>query len=392
MVHRLFKPSKSRSFFLFGARGTGKSTWLRSQLDLKKSLFVNLLDPDQYETYSLKPSRFKELISAKENLEKIIVIDEVQRVPALLDVIHDSLSNKKRIFVLTGSSARRLRQKGTNLMAGRASVYYLFPLSQSELGQEFNLQRALERGLLPESYFADSDLDSHEFLKSYVLTYLEKEIQLEQWVRKIEPFRKFLNIAAQMNSKIINKLKIARQVGVESSTIESYLEILEDTLICFRLPGYETSVRKQVRLAEKLYFVDTGIVRAIEKTLTLPLSEHSSSYGFLFETFIVLEIKKFIEYSRLEWSLCYFQTKEGVEVDIVIVRPRKVPVLVEIKSTERLEDEDFKSFRLIGDDLDRVHKSKIPKILISQDRFKKTQDNVQCWHYSTLWENLKKLM
>lgn len=185
-----------------------------------------------------------------------------------------------------------MRQQGVNLLAGRASIYYLYPLSVSELSEQFNLGRALERGLMPESYFANTDEEYKEYLKSYVFTYIEKEIQQEQWVRKLEPFRKFLQIAAQMNTRIINKSKIATQIGVESSTIENYYEILEDTLLGFRLPGYETSIRKQVRLGDKFYFVDTGVVRAIEKTLSVPMIDHTSYYGTLFENFIVLEIKK----------------------------------------------------------------------------------------------------
>ncbi len=155
-------------------------------------------------------------------------------------------------------------------MAGRASVYFMYPLSLVELGDQFDLVKSLERGQLPESYFSNTDEEYKEYLKAYVYTYMEKEIQQEQWVKKLEPFHKFLQIAAQMNTKIINKSKIAKQVGVESTTIESYFEILEDTLLGFRLPGFETAIRKQVRLANKFYFVDTGLVRAIEKTLSVP--------------------------------------------------------------------------------------------------------------------------
>ncbi len=262
MVHRTFNPLKSRSYFIFGPRGVGKSTWLRGQFTEETALFINLLDPNLYESLLLNPRRFYELVTSTENLHKVIIVDEVQRVPSLLDMVHDILSQSKRIFILTGSSARRLKQKGVNLLAGRASVYNMYPFSMTELGEKFDLKKALERGLLPEAYFANQEIECHEFLKSYVITYIEKEIQQEQWVRKIEPFRKFLNIAAQMNSKIINKAKIAKFAGVEPSTIESYIEILEDTLLAFRLPGYHTSVRKQVSLAAKLYFVDIGLVRA----------------------------------------------------------------------------------------------------------------------------------
>lgn len=382
MIDRCFKPLKERSFFVFGARGTGKSTWLRQQFSGVDSVFINLLDPDQYEMFSLKPTRFAELIHSREHQNKLVIVDEIQRVPALLDIIHDELSQRKRIFVLTGSSSRRLKQRGVNLMAGRASVYHLYPLSLSELKDEFSLARGLERGLLPEAYFSESEAACREFLKSYLLTYIEKEIQQEQWVRKIEPFRKFLNIAGQMNAKIIVKAKIAKQIGVESSTIESYLEILEDTLLAIRLPGFETSIRRQVKLAEKLYFIDTGIVRAIDKTLSIPLMEHSSSYGFLFETMMVMEIKKFIEYERLDWSLSYLQTKENVEIDLVISRPQKSPLLIEIKSKESVDHEDVKALITLGADLDKTYSDKCPKIVISQDRLSRELGPVLARHYS----------
>lgn len=377
MVVRSFKPLKSRSFFVFGARGTGKSTWLRKEFLGESSVYFNLLDPNLYEELLLSPQRFKELINQPENRKKVIVVDEVQRVPRLLDIVHDEISHNKRIFVLSGSSARRLKQKGINLLAGRASVYYLHPFSLQELGSDFDLRKALEYGLLPEAYTAKGDEEAKEFLKSYVITYIEKEIQQEQWVRKIEPFRKFLNILAQMNSKIVNKLKIARQIGVQSTTVEGYLEILEDTLLGFRLPGYETSVRKQVMLADKFYFIDTGLCRAIEKALSIDLVEHSSYYGSLFETFIVNEIRKQIEYRRLDWSLSYLRTKDDVEIDLVISRPKNSPILIEVKATNSILPEDAKALLAVGGDLDKKFKSKCPKYLVSKDKASKKIADVE---------------
>lgn len=391
MVNRIINPLKSRSFFIFGSRGVGKSTWIRENLKGSNVLYFNLLDPNIYEQFLLEPGRMLEIINTKENVKKIVVIDEVQRIPALLDIAHESISRFKRIFVLTGSSARRLKQKGVNLLAGRASVYYMFPFSMEELKDSFDLKKALEWGLLPESYFANQEIEAHEYLKSYVITYIEKEIQQEQWVRKIEPFRKFLNIAAQMNSKIINKSKIAQQIGVESSTVESYFEILEDTLLGFRLPGFETSIRKQSKLAEKFYFVDTGLVRAIEKTLSIPLIDHSSYYGGFFETFIVLEVKKFIEYHRLEWSMSYLCTKDNVEIDLVISRPKKSPLLIEIKSAKTIFESDLKSLVLLGADLDKINKKICPKILISQDPTDRIINEVDCLNYRSLWKKLREV-
>lgn len=382
MVNRAIKPLITRSFFLFGARGVGKSTWLKTEFLTQNYLYFNLLDPEVLETFLLQPQRLKEIINLKDHQNKIVVLDEIQKIPALLDIIHNEISLNKRVFALTGSSARKLRQKGVNLLAGRASVYFMYPLSFNELGDHFDLNKALARGLLPEAYFSNTDEEYKEYLKAYVFTYIEKEIQQEQWVRKIEPFRKFLQIAAQMNTKIINKSKIAKQVGVESSTIENYFEILEDTLLGIRLPGFETSIRKQVRLADKFYFIDTGMVRAIDKTLSIPMVDHTSYYGGLFETFIIMEIKKYIEYQRKDWSLSYLCTKEGQEIDLVVQLPQNKFILMEIKSTKSVIDDDLKSLIYLGKDFDKKYRGPFQKIIISQDQQTRIIQGIQCYFYA----------
>lgn len=391
MVNRFFKPLKSRSYFIFGARGVGKSTWLKQNYTIENSIFINLLDPEVFETFLLQPQKLKEVLRLESNQNKTVVIDEVQKVPALLDVVHNEISENKRIFVLTGSSSRKLKQKGVNLLAGRASVYFMYTLSYFELANDFHLNQALERGLLPEAYFAKSLNEVHEYLKSYVYTYIEKEIQQEQWVRKLEPFRKFLQIAAQMNSKIINKSKIAKQIGVESTTVESYFEILEDTLLGFRLPGFDTSIRKQVRLADKFYFFDTGVVRAIEKTLSIPMVEHTSYYGHLFETFIVMEIRKIAERHRREWTFSYLCTKEGQEIDLIIQRPQNEFILIEIKSTLNTTDEELKSILSLGPDFDKKYKKKSLKILISQDKNSRISENIECLYFTDALKKINSL-
>lgn len=391
MVHRLFNPLKSRSFFIFGSRGVGKSTWLKQHYSSKDAFFINLLDPEVFESFLLQPKRLREVINLESNLNKLIIIDEIQKVPALLDIVHHEISENKRIFVLTGSSSRKLKQKGVNLLAGRASVYFMYTLSFFELGEKFKLHQALERGLLPEAYFSESTEAVNEYLKSYVYTYIEKEIQQEQWVRKLEPFRKFLQIAAQMNSRIINKSKIAKEIGVESSTIESYFEILEDTLLGFRLAGFETSIRKQVRLADKFYFFDTGVVRAIEKTLSIPMIDHTSYYGQLFESFIVMEIKKIAELNRREWNFFYLCTKEGQEIDLIIQRPKNELILIEIKSSPKTTDTDSKSLKNLGFDIDKKYKQNSLKILISQDTQSRLVDGIEYLHYADALQKLKDL-
>lgn len=189
-----------------------------------------------------------------------------------------------------------MKQKGTNLLAGRAWVYDLFPFTTQELGPNFDLKKSLEWGGLPEAYLAPDAEAAREYLNAY----LKKEIQEEQWVRNITPFRKFLAVAAQMNGQIINKTKIARDVGIDDVTVANYFEILEDTLIGFLLPAYHPSVRKAQKQAAKFYFVDTGMKRAIDRTLSAPLEPQTSAWGDAFEHWVFLEFRKNISYKRLE--------------------------------------------------------------------------------------------
>ncbi len=211
MIQRHVKLPKNKSFFLFGPRGAGKSTLLQNTLITRKPVIFDLLDIELVDELSLHPKRFVDRIG--ENTS-IVIVDEIQKLPKLLDYVHLLIEKNKIQFILTGSSARRLKQKGTNLLAGRALVRELYPFSTLELDKHFDLTKALQRGGLPDSYLANTDEDAADYLRAYTLTYLEKEIQQEQWVRNLEPFRKFLIIAAQMNGKIINRAAISRDIVI----------------------------------------------------------------------------------------------------------------------------------------------------------------------------------
>lgn len=351
VFERHLKPLPNSSFFLFGPRGCGKSTFLDQRFHRSTSLFFDLLDPELVETFTLHPNRFLAEIQREENRDKTVIIDEIQKVPKLLDIIHQQMVRNGRTFVLTGSSARRLKQSGVNLLAGRALVYHLHPFSSAEIKDVFDLSRVLARGLLPASYLAPSDEASREYLKAYVFTYLEKEIQQEQWVRKLDPFRRFLEVAGQSSGMVINRSKIARDIGVDDMTVQSYFEILEDTLMGFFLPAFHRSVRKQQRAAPKFYLCDLGILRALSKTLSLPCTPGTYAFGTAFEHLIVQELRKTIEERRLDWSLSYLLTKDGVEIDVIIDRPGMPLVALEIKSTNRVTREDGKNLRTLGPDL-----------------------------------------
>lgn len=377
MITRTVNLSKTNSFFLFGPRSSGKTTLLLEAFDAKHSLLLDLLNPTLYDEFILEPTRFESLINNSKNQKKRIIIDEIQRIPRLLDIIHSQIQKHKRQFIMTGSSSRRLKQAGVNLLAGRAWVYELFPFSTSELGNNFNLKKALEWGGLPEAYLAKDKLSAREFLNSYAGTYLQKEIQQEQWVRNLEPFRKFLAVAAQMNGKVVNKSKLANEIGVNDNTIANYFEILEDTLLGFTLPAYHTSVRKAQKQAPKFYFMDTGIKRALDRTLTVELLPQTFAWGDAFEHWLILEFKKNISYHRLDWTLSFIRTKDDLEIDLIIERPGLNKLLIEIKSKERVTEVDSKSLKTLGEDLD----SKAEKWIISNDPIEQSFGKIKSFHW-----------
>lgn len=386
MVRRLLSPLKTRSYFLFGPRGAGKSTWLETTYPTGDVLLIDLLDLKTLDELYLNPERFEQWIMQPENLGKTVIVDEIQKLPKLLDTVHSHIVKHRRKFILTGSSARRLKQQGVNLLAGRASVYHLYPLTSLELGSSFNLTRALQVGGLPEAYLAPGEEEMREYLSAYVLTYLEKEVQQEQWVRKIEPFRKFLAIAAQMNGQIVNYSAIAKQVGVTDLTVRSYYEILVDTLMGIELPAFHESVRKAQRQSPKFYLIDTGIKRALEKTLRVPLLPQTFLYGQAFEHWMILEFYKNADYLRLDWQFSYLRTKDDVEIDLIITRPGEKRLLVEIKSKEKVSAADAKSLETLGEDVD----SRAERLLISNDPLEQKFGKTRALHWKQALEELFK--
>jgi predicted AAA+ superfamily ATPase len=382
MVNRLIKPSKLHSFFIFGSRGSGKSTWLKRRFHEQSHLYIDLLDLVTEDLFRSHPEELKLRLEVP-NPPEWVIIDEVQKLPRLLDLVHQLIEEKKAKFVLSGSSARKLKRGSANLLAGRAFVYHLYPLTSVELGEHFRLQDALNWGTLPKLLELPEETDKSEYLKSYALTYLKEEIQVEQLVRNLDPFRQFLEVAAQSNSQIVNYSKIAKDIGVDTTTVQNYFSILEDTLIGFFLPPYHASIRKRQRESPKFYFFDSGVSRALSRTLHSPLVPQTYAYGKAFEHWVILEIVRLADYARLDWRYSYLRTKDDAEIDLIIDRPGEKTVCVEIKSSERIGRESLNTFIRLSRDVKSSE-----SYCFSLDPHEKKIEHVSCLHWQ---EGLKRL-
>lgn len=345
---RIIQLPNNNSFFLFGARGTGKSTLLKALYP--KAYVIDLLDIEVEEEFAKHPQRLKEIVLALPNDVEHIVIDEIQKLPKLLDYCHMLIESTNKKFILTGSSAKKLKKGGANLLAGRAFVYNLFPLSFLELKEDFQLPKALAYGTLPKIFQLNNPEEFSHFLRAYAQVYLREEVWIEQLVRNLDPFRKFLEVAAQCNGKIINIAAIAKDVGVDDKTIVSYYNILEDTLLGFFLEPYQHSFRKRLSKKPKFFLFDTGVTRSLCGHLSLELKQGTSIYGETFEQFIICELYRLRSYFKPDYKLSYLMTKDGVEIDLIIERTGKKPLLIEIKSTENVTEKHLKNLENLSKD------------------------------------------
>lgn len=338
MRSRLLSLPKKYSFFLFGARGVGKSTLIRQAFPQAHTYWVDLLLPENEQRYTAAPSILIDEVRALSSDIAHVVIDEVQKVPKLLDVVHSLIETTDKHFILTGSSARKLKAGGANLLAGRAFVKKLYPFSFIELDKTFSLEVALNTGCLPKVWAFDHQEDRYDFLEAYTYTYLKEEVWAEHLVNKFDPFRQFLELAAQTNGKLINYANIARDCGADAKTVKSYFSILEDTWVGFVLDPYQRSVRKRLSQTPKFYFFDVGVARALSRTHRLPLTQQTYGYGDYFEQLVVVEIYKLCQYFHPDYRLSFLRTKEGLEVDLVIERPGSTLLLIKIKSATQIKE------------------------------------------------------
>ena len=323
-----------KSHFLFGPRQVGKTYLVRHTL--KGVRLYNLLDSSIYLSLSRNPGRIAEELTPH---DRIIVIDEIQRIPELLNEVHRLIEERGIRFLLTGSSARKLRRGGVNLLGGRARTKYLHPLTYKELGEGFDLFRGIERGLLPSIYFSD---DPRADLRAYAGLYLQQEIVAEGFTRNIPAFSRFLRAAAFCNSTIVNFTNVANDAQVARTTVYEYFEILKDTLILHELPAWRKSRKRKPLASSKYYFFDIGVVSALQEREFRP---GTPEFGEAFETYIFHELICYRDYMGEE-PLSYWRSTSGFEVDFIIGDH----TAIEVKAKENLSSADLKPLRALAEE------------------------------------------
>lgn len=372
MFHRIINPLQSNSFLIFGPRGTGKTTFLKEYFRGQKTFWIDLLDPALEDRYSRHPESLTQEIQGMLPQIQWVIIDEIQKVPKLLNLVHYHIENSSVRFALTGSSARKLRRGTANLLAGRAFIYYLFPLTAREMGEKFGLEEALQWGTLPKVTQFKTAEEKNAFLRSYALTYLKEEVWAEQIIRNLDPFRRFLEIASQTNGQIVNYSNIANDVGVDTKTVQFYFQILEDTLMGVLLESFHYSLRKRQRKNPKFYFFDTGVKRALDRTLLQPLIANSYGYGQAFEHLVIIEAYRLNMYYQKDFRFSYLRTKDNAEVDLILERPGMPLALVEIKSTDFVDERDVRTLEHFLKDI-----KKTEAFCLSRDPIPKKIGSVQ---------------
>ena len=374
MYHRISNPLLSNSFFLLGARGTGKTSLLERILPpSNECIWIDLLDDALYQRLLRNPEYFEEIVPKDYPPGAWIVADEIQRIPSLLNYVHRFIERRGIRCALSGSSARKLRRSGANLLAGRAFNNYLYPLTFAELGTSFNLDDVMNWGSLPLIFSLNTKDQKREYLRSYVSNYLRQEIKEEQVIRQLEPFLRFLECAAQCNGKIINASQIGRDSGTDAKAVLRYYEILSDTLLGFHLEPYHKSIRKVQSAKSKFYLFDVGVCRALRGDLTSDVSPQSYAYGDAFEHFFILECHRLRNYLRLDERAFYLRTKDDAELDLILERPRGELYAIEIKSSEQIDETRARTSLALAADL----KPRATWIVSREKRARQLTDNVE---------------
>ncbi|MCK4305536.1 MAG: ATP-binding protein [Candidatus Eisenbacteria sp.] len=337
-----FFDSPGQSFFLLGPRGTGKSTWLRTRYP--DALLLDLLDPETERVYSARPERLRQLIDASSGTKRVIV-DEIQRVPSLLPVVHSLIEEKRGLeFILTGSSARKIKRAGVDLLAGRALLRTMHTFMAAELGRAFRLDQALQLGLLP---LVVTSHQPAETLRSYVALYVREEVKMEGLVRNIGSFSRFLEAASISHATVLNVSNIARECAVGRNTVEDYLTVIEDLLIAFRFPVFTHRAKRQLAAHPKFFFFDAGVYGSLRPRG--PLDKQTEIMGPALEGLVVQHLRAWNAYRGERNGLYYWRTRSGVEVDIVLYGEDGLWA-IEVKSARQVHSVDLRALKAFRED------------------------------------------
>jgi len=357
--------------FLWGPRKVGKTTLLKRLFP--QAHFVDLLRSDLKTSLLLRPSLLREEVAA--NRYSLVVVDEVQKVPALLDEIHWCLENTDTKFVLCGSSARKLKHGAANLLGGRAWRFELYPLTTPELG-EYNLARILNHGLIPLHY---AEEEPERSLRGYVLDYIEQEIHSEALTRFVPAFAKFLEAVATTHGRLINYSNIARDCGVASKTVREYFQILEDTLLGHTLEPWRKKKNRRLIETAKFYLFDVGVVRSLSGMRLI--QEGTEEYGRAFEHFLIEEIRAWLSYTEKYFPLAYWRTSTGLEVDLIV---GDLELAIEFKAARKVDERDLKGLRALMED-QKVRQA----VVVSQDAtIRRIDKGIMIYPWQTFCEKL----
>ncbi len=373
MLKRIFQINKELygSIFLFGGRQTGKTTLLRQQFP--DTTFFDLLDTNVRRRLQQRPVLLYETLKDKPT-GTLVIIDEIPEVPELLNEVHRLIVERQLVFILCGSSARKLKRRGHNTLGGRALPVYLYPLVSAEI-PDFDIDRAVNYGTIPPHYLARNPW---RLLAAYIDVYLKEEIKEEALVRNLDAFQRFLEVAALTDGEIINNNNIAQECGVHATTVSSYFDILEDTLIGYRIPAYTKVMKRRLVQAPRFYYFDVGVTNYLLHRKEL--IRGSADYGHAFEHLVVQELVAYMHYRHCEEKLSYWRTYTGVEVDIIVGDAR---IAIEIKSTEEVQNRHIKNLKVFAEE---HPDSKL--MIVSLDVFTRQMGNIECIYVMDFFHRL----
>lgn len=374
MLNRILQISKELdgSIFLFGARQTGKSTVLRQQFP--DSIYIDLLDTEIKSRFFRRPVLLYEMLIDKPE-GSLIIIDEIPEVPELLNEVHRLISERQHIFILCGSSARKLKRRGKNTLGGRALPVYLYPFVSNEI-PDFDINHAISYGMIPSHYLAK---DPSRRLSAYIDVYLKEEIKEEALVRDLGAFQRFLEVAALTDGEMVNYNNIAQDCGVSATTVSAYFDILEDTLIGYRIPAYTKVIKRRLIQSPRFYYFDVGVVNHLLHRKQLVWG--SSDYGHAFEHLVIQELYAWLHYTHSDEVLSYWRTYSGMEVDAIIGDAR---IAIEIKSVEEVQTRHLKGLKTFGEEHPQSR-----RIIVSLDKISRRMGEIECIYvidfFKMLW-------